>query len=69
MEESTSTTPTDISATVSSSCSGTSCSNVVRSVKLYLTQSNTINLDYSYAVVGDLEGIADGCFVNVEYNY
>ena len=65
-----STAPTDISGVSTMCISGSgSCLNIVRSVKIYLSQGGQINTDYSYVVVSDLDGVQDGGYINVEYSY
>ena len=56
-------------SSVTPSCTGNTCQNVVRFVKLYISQSNTISTEYSYAVIGDIDGVEDGGYISVEYNY
>ena len=50
------------------SCSSNDCSNVVRLVKLFFKNDNTISTDFSYIVVGKAE-ITDGSYVSVQYDY
>lgn len=56
MNEPTSSSPNDQSgSSPATSCSGSTCYNLVRYLKLYITQDGQINSDYSYALISDLE--------------
>ena len=42
---------------------------MVKRLKIYLKQSNEVNYDYSYVIVGDLDGVVDNSYIEVEYEY
>jgi hypothetical protein len=59
---------TDVNSPTISNCSVTSCSNVVKLLKLFINPTNNqVNQELSFVVIGSLENIASNAYIVTRY--